>query len=219
MALFPFRALMISWALHLYFALAREISPHALNLQDHLPTWLQIIIFLLCTDFAIYVLHRWQHRYGFYWKWHKVHHAGTELTASTSFRTNVFELAFVQFGSRILISAFLGLSAGALFWSFAAIITVSGALNHANLDFPRGRWKWLNYVFVTPNLHALHHSRLAEGYNYGETFSVFDLLFGTFKMPLEKPGEFGLNDPEFSHLGLWAQQFHPILSKRRDSTN
>jgi len=43
----------------------------------------------------------------------------------------------------------------------------------------------LSWVFCTPNMHKVHHSRLATltDTNYGNIFSLFDRVFGTFTPP------------------------------------
>jgi hypothetical protein len=59
----------------------------------------------------------------------------------------------------------------------------------------------LNYLFVTPEVHRWHHSaEVPEGYgyscNYGVEFSFWDMIFGTFYLPVkngvaEQPGRIG----------------------------
>lgn len=43
---------------------------------------------------------------------------------------------------------------------------------------------YLKYIFVTPSLHRVHHASAPSLYidkNYGEVFSIWDRLFGTFQ--------------------------------------
>ena len=52
---------------------------------------------------------------------------------------------------------------------------------------------FLNYIFVTPEVHRWHHSvEVPSGHkysvNYGVGFVVWDLIFGTFHLP-QKDGQ------------------------------
>ena len=71
--------------------------------------------------------------------------------------------------------------------------------------------KWLEYIFITPSLHGVHHAS-DEKYldkNYGDVFVFWDKLFGTFQKEEEKP-RYGLTHPINSYSFLW-QHFHYYL--------
>src|SRR5665811_678375 len=52
----------------------------------------------------------------------------------------------------------------------------------ANLNWALGPFK---YVLATPIFHRWHHTSLEEGgnTNFAGTFPIWDILFGTFRMP------------------------------------
>ena len=56
----------------------------------------------------------------------------------------------------------------------------------------------LGWVFVTPNLHHIHHHWRQPGTNcnYGDVFSIWDRLFGTYVDPeeLKSPITFGIGE-------------------------
>jgi len=53
---------------------------------------------------------------------------------------------------------------------------------HANINLPKGLDKALSYIFVTPNMHKVHHhfTQPLTDTNYGNIFSIWDRIFGTF---------------------------------------
>jgi sterol desaturase/sphingolipid hydroxylase (fatty acid hydroxylase superfamily) len=60
--------------------------------------------------------------------------------------------------------------------------TFHSAFVHANLNWTLGPFK---YVLATPIFHRWHHTVLEEGgnTNFAGTFPIWDILFGTFRMP------------------------------------
>jgi len=74
-----------------------------------------------------------------------------------------------------------------------------------------GKLGILEYLFVTPSHHRVHHASNPEylDKNYGDMLIIWDKLFGTFKEEKEEPN-FGLTKPLESHSFLW-QHFHYLL--------
>jgi sterol desaturase/sphingolipid hydroxylase (fatty acid hydroxylase superfamily) len=65
---------------------------------------------------------------------------------------------------------------------------------HANLNWTLGPFK---YAIATPVFHRWHHTSLKEGgdTNFAGTFPVWDILFGTFRMPDNVlPDNYGVDD-------------------------
>jgi hypothetical protein len=67
---------------------------------------------------------------------------------------------------------------------------------------------WLEYVFVTPSHHRVHHSSNPEylDKNYGDILIIWDKLLGTFAEEKSEP-KYGLTKPLNSYSFLW-QHFH-----------
>jgi sterol desaturase/sphingolipid hydroxylase (fatty acid hydroxylase superfamily) len=93
----------------------------------------------------------------------------------------------------------------------APIFFLSGALVHANLNWTFGP---LRYVLASPVFHRWHHSADAAGQatNFAPLFPVWDLMFGTFNMPIgQRPQVFGADGvPE----GMVGQLAHPFTGWR-----
>jgi len=65
---------------------------------------------------------------------------------------------------------------------YQSLSVLFGHLTHANVEAPKGVDKFLSYIFITPNVHKVHH-HYTQPYtdtNYGNIFSIWDRLFGTF---------------------------------------
>jgi sterol desaturase/sphingolipid hydroxylase (fatty acid hydroxylase superfamily) len=182
----------------------------SLGANHDVPVAVQVVIATVLADFVIYWIHRAQHASAFYWKFHMPHHATRELSTVANHRTNVLELALVQVGSRIVLFNLLGISTTAAVASNLIAYTVAGTVSHANIDFPTARWRWINYLLVTPNSHARHHALGAASSNFGETFACWDLLFRTFAAPDETMTQFGIDDDGFTEKSLLAQHLHPF---------
>ena len=59
---------------------------------------------------------------------------------------------------------------------------VATQFGHANIKLPKKLDNLLSYVFVSPDMHKVHHHYVLPytDSNYGNIFSVWDRLFGTF---------------------------------------
>ena len=66
---------------------------------------------------------------------------------------------------------------------YQTLVVVATAFTHANINLPKGVDKLISYVFVSPNMHKVHHhwKQPYTDSNYGATFSIWDRMFGTFK--------------------------------------
>ena len=83
---------------------------------------------------------------------------------------------------------------------------------HANLNCGFGTIK---YLIATPVFHRWHHSlnEEAKSKNFSATFSLWDIIFGTYYMP-EKiyPSNYGVSD-ELYPSGFFQQLMYPFRKK------
>ena len=155
-----------------------------------LPLWLQALLFLVASDFMLYWLHRMFHGGGF-WKYHAVHHSSEELewiSAARFHPVNLF-LGTVAVDVVLLIA---GISPNIMLW-VGPFTTFHSAFVHANLNWTLGP---LRYLIATPVFHRWHHTGLEQGgnTNFSGTFPLWDILFGTFRMPEGKlPEDYGVD--------------------------
>jgi sterol desaturase/sphingolipid hydroxylase (fatty acid hydroxylase superfamily) len=143
--------------------------------------WVVMIAGVLVLDLQAYLLHRMQHSSFLLWRLHSVHHADTDMDASTALRHHPGEFIVSScIGATIL--AVLGLPAWVLA-IYALLAIVVALFQHANAQIPDALDRLLRWVLVTPALHQVHHSVNAEEYNanFGTVFSVWDRLFGSYR--------------------------------------
>lgn len=168
-------------------------------------TWWIWIIMLLATDFVWYWYHRLGHEINIFWGAHIVHHQSEEFNYTVAARIttlqaivrNVFwcVLPFVGFHPNLVMT----------------ILVVHGVYSFFTHTQVIGKLGWLEYIFITPSLHGVHHAS-DEKYldkNYGDVFVFWDKIFGTFQEEEEKP-HYGLTHPIKSYSFLW-QHFHYYL--------
>lgn len=145
---------------------------------------------LLLHDFAWYWQHRIKHRSGFFWADHLVHHSSNTFTFPVAQRAS--------FANRLLRSPAFAIAAlaGVSPTQFAVIAIVAnfwGIITHSNTI---GKLGFLEGILVTPSSHRVHHGTQPHyiDKNYGEFFSIWDRLFGTYQEE-DEPVKFGLVTP------------------------
>jgi sterol desaturase/sphingolipid hydroxylase (fatty acid hydroxylase superfamily) len=146
-----------------------------------LPVWLFIILGLMLLDLiSAYWIHYIQHKTKWMWKFHLVHHTDTWIDTTSANRHHPGESVF-----RALFTLLAVIVTGAPMWLVFLYQTLSAAFsqfNHANIRFPRGLDNALSWIIVSPNMHKVHHhhTQPLTDTNYGNIFSIWDRLFGTF---------------------------------------
>jgi sterol desaturase/sphingolipid hydroxylase (fatty acid hydroxylase superfamily) len=167
------------------------------------------IVALLALDGASYLVHRLMHRTPVLWRVHLAHHIDASVDATTAFRQHPIE-GVLRFSFIAVTAWCLGAPPAAI-----AIYRLLGSLNsvleHANLRVPRWLDRIAVLVWVTPDMHKVHHSRdrIETDSNYANLFSFFDRLCGTFtpssRGPLVRYGINGYDAAEQQSIGavLW----------------
>jgi len=164
--------------------------------------WLIWIGLILATDFVWYWYHRLGHEVNIFWAAHIVHHHSEEFNLTAAARITTIQ-AVIRTAFWCLLPLF----------GFHPTMVITMLLVHGAYSFFThtqivGRIKWLEYVFITPSLHGVHHAS-DEKYldkNYGDMFVFWDKMFGTFQVEEEQP-KYGLTHPLKSYSFLW-QHFH-----------
>lgn len=140
----------------------------------------RFVVAFILLDFLEYIYHVFMHKIRALWMLHLVHHSDRVVDTSTVLREHPFETAFRL--SLLVLWVFI---TGAGFWMILArqfIQVISNVIAHANFRLPEKLDRVLGLVFITPNLHHVHH-HYQQPYtdtNYGDVLSVWDHLFGTF---------------------------------------
>lgn len=191
----------------------REIAQfydHGHGPLSALPYLAQCAFYLVVSDFLHYWAHRLFHR-GWLWKYHAVHHSSETLEWISAARFHPFN----QLADAVLIDVALLLAGVSprIFLVIGPINVFNSALVHANLNWTFGPLKRL---LASPVFHRWHHTLPDKGgdKNFAGTFSLFDVLFGTFYMPEgERPERYGLADRTFPAT-FGPQVVYPLLSPK-----
>ena len=153
-----------------------------LNYGQFLPLSLYIIFGVLFLDLiGAYLPYYVQHKVKFLWKIHLVHHSDHKVDTTTANRHHPFE-SVVRYLFTLLGVAILGANMGLVFL-YQSLSVVLSQFNHANINISPKIDKFLSFFIVTPNMHKVHHHYVMPytDSNYGNFFSFWDRLFGTFK--------------------------------------
>ncbi len=146
-----------------------------------MPIWLQLLVSILLLDFiGMYCSHYVLHKYKWFWKFHMVHHSDTHVDVTTGTRHHpgdwLIREAFAL--TAIIITG----APVAFYFVFRFLNVIFTYLTHANIRIPAFLESSLGLIFVTPNIHKFHHhfERPWTDTNFGNIFSLWDQLFGTF---------------------------------------
>jgi alkylglycerol monooxygenase len=163
------------------------------------------VALFFCTDFTWYWYHRLAHEVNIFWAAHIVHHQSEDFNYTVSARITVFQ-AIIRTGFWCILPII----------GFPAEMITSVLLVHGLYPFfihtrLVGKLGILEYIFVTPSHHRVHHGSNPEylDKNYGDVFIIWDKLFGTFQKE-ESEVVYGLTHPLKSNSFLW-QHFHYIV--------
>jgi sterol desaturase/sphingolipid hydroxylase (fatty acid hydroxylase superfamily) len=186
------------------------------NLEELVP-WLganplaAFLTYLLILDFSVYVFHRLQHRFDWWWALHAVHHSQREMSLWTDDRNHLLDGLLLALWEALVALA-IGVP-GEMF--FGAVLLMRGveSLSHANVRMSFG---WLgDRLLVSPHYHRVHHGigvgheGAARGCNFATLFPVWDWLFGTARFGGDYPAT-GIRDQLAGRdygQGFWSQQW------------
>lgn len=150
-----------------------------LNLIE-LPVWVEVGLAIIALDLAVYWQHVITHKVPIFWALHKVHHADRDIDASTGIRFHPGEVVLSML-YKMAIVVLLGPSVlGVII--FEILLNGSAMFNHANVRLPLWLDKILRVLFVTPDMHRVHHSIIPSetNRNYGFFLSIWDRLFRSY---------------------------------------
>lgn len=143
--------------------------------------WVQLVFGLLLMDFlGAWLAHYVEHHVTWMWQFHVVHHTDQHVDTTTANRHHPGESVI-----RFIFTALAVLIVGAPVWLvflYQSTSVVLSQFNHANVRIPLWLDKALRTVVCTPNMHRVHHHyRLPySDTNYGNIFSFWDRIFGTY---------------------------------------
>ncbi len=167
--------------------------------------WTYIIAFI-CIDFASYWGHRLNHHVNLFWNQHIIHHSSEEFNLACALRQS--------FSNLVSLSALFLIPAALLGVPHEVIILLAPLHLFGQFWYHTqhiGKLGWLEYIFVTPSQHRVHHAINPEyvDKNLAAIFCVWDRWFGTFQEELEHvPPVYGTLKPVQSWNPFWINFQH-----------
>lgn len=190
------------------------------NIDDYFPSLfayplIVFLIYFLMLDLADYWRHRLQHRFGWWWALHSLHHSQRQMTFWTDDRNHLLDdvLADAWFA---IVALLIGVSPNQFVW-IVIISKMLESFSHANVRIGFG------YVgerlLVSPRFHRVHHAiglgheGRALGVNFSRTFSIWDVLFRTadLRSTLSPTGVRDQLSGRDYGAGFWRQQWLGLL--------
>ena len=153
-----------------------------LNWLPILPIWINIFLGILFLDLiGAYLPHWLEHKIKPLWMIHLVHHSDHHVDTTTANRHHPLE-SLIRFTFTLIGVLITGANIG-IVMLYQSISLISTQFNHANIKLPKKIDLFLSYFFVSPDMHKTHHHyRLPfTDSNFGNIFSIWDRLFGTYK--------------------------------------
>lgn len=185
-------------------------APESLNILSGAPVWVQFISYFILSDFIEWCVHNLLHRVSWMWEFHKLHHSITDMDWIGNFRFHWMEIIIYRVLKYFPLIV-LGVS-NEILLTIAVVATLIGHLNHANLKWDYGIFR---YILNSPRFHVWHHDEILHGkhgQNFAIVFSTWDWIFKTTYYPPDKeqPESLGFENIEKFPKNLIKRLFYPI---------
>lgn len=152
-----------------------------INWLPDMPLWLYVVLGLMLLDLiGAYTAHLVEHKVKPLWMIHLVHHTDHNVDTTTANRHHPLE-SVIRYLFTLLGVFLVGAPIG-IIMLYQSLSVVLSQFNHANIQLPKSVDKVLSYVIVSPDMHKVHHHYKLPytDSNYGNIFSFWDRLFGTY---------------------------------------
>jgi len=153
-----------------------------------LPLWLELLIAIALLDLiGAWLAHYVQHVVKPLWMFHLIHHTDNHVDTTTANRHHPGE-SVVRFLFTVLGVLVVGAPIYAIML-YQSLSVVLSQFNHANISLPKKLDDLISWIIVSPNMHKVHHHYVLPytDTNFGNIFSIWDRIFGTFaKMKKEE---------------------------------
>jgi len=199
------------------------VSNHSIGLLQwvSLPLWAQLVLGLLLLDLiGAYAAHYTEHHVRWMWQFHLIHHTDQNVDTTSANRHHPGESVI-----RFLFTTLAVLLVGAPVWiilAYQSLSVVLSQFNHSNINLPMWLDNALKTVICTPHMHRVHH-HYRQPYsdsNYGNIFSLWDRIFGTYVVADNRKLVYGLDthmsETEANDMGKLL--LHPFRKYRQPLT-
>ena len=174
-----------------------------------------LVSFLVLDFFGGWLVHIVEHKLGFLWRFHVVHHADNNVDATTGLRHHPVES--VLRGVFFFMAIFISGAPIYVVMIYQTVLILAAAFTHANISLPKWLDNGMSYILVSPNMHKVHHhwKQPYTDSNYGVIFSIWDRLFGTFKKLDPTSIRYGLdryypNEKDEDFINLMKKPFQKL---------
>lgn len=146
-----------------------------------MPLWLFALSGVFLMDLiGAYLPHFLEHKIKPLWMIHLVHHSDHNVDTTTANRHHPLESVVRYFFT--LVGVFVIGVPIAIVMLYQSMSLVATQFSHANIKLPKTLDLALSYIIISPDMHKTHHHyKLPHtDTNFGNIFSVWDRLFGTY---------------------------------------
>lgn len=157
------------------------------------------VLGIALLDYTLYWWHFLTHRVPLLWRFHQVHHLDQEMDATTGLRFHFGEMIIsIAFRSAQIVLIGPTVSAVAAWQVFLFLCVL---FHHSNVRLPLHWERRLARFVITPRLHGIHHSVVADevNSNWSSGLTVWDWLHATLRTEIPQDrlvlGVRGLSDP------------------------
>ncbi|WP_276390477.1 sterol desaturase family protein [Eudoraea chungangensis] len=152
-----------------------------INWIPNLPLWAYVVLGVMLLDFfGAYLAHFVEHKVKPLWMIHLVHHTDHEVDTTTANRHHPLE-SLVRFTFTLLGVFVVGTPIG-IVMLYQSLSIVATQFSHANIKLPKKVDEAISWLVVSPDMHKVHHHYKLPytDSNYGNIFSIWDRLLGTY---------------------------------------
>ena len=193
-----------------------------INWLPEMPLWLYALLGVLFLDFfGAYLAHYVEHKVKPLWMVHLVHHSDHNVDTTTANRHHPIE-SIIRFAFT-LAGVFIVGTPIAIVFLYQSMSLVATQFTHANIKMSKRVDKLISYVFISPDMHKIHHHYKLPytDSNYGNIFSIWDRLFGTYMYMNREDIVYGVDtfpneEENGSLIHLLKQPFHKYRKPTTD---
>lgn len=152
-----------------------------INWLPEMSLWIYVFLGVLLLDFfGAYLAHYVEHKVKPLWMVHLVHHTDHKVDTTTANRHHPLE-SVIRFAFTLLGVFVVGTPIG-IVMLYQSLSLVATQFSHANIKMSKKVDRAISYVLVSPDMHKVHHHYVLPytDSNYGNIFSIWDRLFGTY---------------------------------------
>lgn len=152
-----------------------------INWLPDMQFWLYVVLGVLLLDFfGAYLAHFVEHKVRPLWMIHLVHHTDHKVDTTTANRHHPLE-SMIRF-SFTVFGVFVVGAPIAIVMIYQSMSLIFTQFTHANLKMNKSIDKALSYFIISPDMHKVHHHNMLPytDSNYGNIFSIWDRIFGTY---------------------------------------